>query len=641
MSNDENWKRIRFTHCRDLAIRKTVTKEVVLRAVPRGWKLGTKVPASLTSMTFSKMTKPMTTIRISADKQNLLEMTRIPPSILISKSRNGSNRKSYKSRVFFQFLFLKPLVMLQHLNSSTHYRCSPRFLRKTRETLQKEHRDNLKQLGKEKLAHKNKPIEDAIYEDSPTIVVRPGKSALPKVSVGVDATPATRTNSILNQIPIEITKEANKIAEESSEYLQILMPERNHDTQVVIEHHHSKSDPLPMDNICRIIKIDPACSRMYESDSGSSCSLYAKVAPKTKSKMPSLSRMAEVQNDQTDQNIYEKVAAPTFITFGGSNNLDVNVTSQDPVEEVERVVTHEDALKTIKRRNYPKVLPDLEKRRSLPVKPCATKMSYKDDDSKCVPLAEPRVLQPTNHLLSDRSDGKDDSLTSVTNLHVGPLLKRPDKFDCTNTKTGLIKNSSIDESQFKDSNNCKISATEPLSRSLNTFSLISRDGTSVKSASTDTLNQNYENVADIETNILSRSLDVQNLRDHLRTVTFEQNLHPRGGESSTNVHPALNAYPEPFKIVIAPKTMNAMGSENNPQATSNVELQRVLPSMSATLPKQMRHEIVKENFADVVKQPKIIIKPTTMSLQRNRRRNIPKVSAIPGPEKEHFNREQI
>jgi hypothetical protein len=107
-------------------------------------------------------------------------------------------------------------------------RCSPRFLRKTRETLQREHRERItKQQYEPKEGPDNehedvKEDEEMLYTDNHQICVRPGCGArktdekLSKVSVAVDATPAARTDSILNQIPIELTRTRT-----SSEYLDL------------------------------------------------------------------------------------------------------------------------------------------------------------------------------------------------------------------------------------------------------------------------------------------------------------------------------------------------------------------------------------------------------------------------------------
>jgi hypothetical protein len=57
---------------------------------------------------------------------------------------------------------------------------------------------------------------------------------------------------------------------------------------VVIEHHHSKSDPLPLEKIpsYNSEKVILSTAQINESDSGSASSLYAKINPRMKSRLP-------------------------------------------------------------------------------------------------------------------------------------------------------------------------------------------------------------------------------------------------------------------------------------------------------------------------------------------------------------------
>lgn len=98
-------------------------------------------------------------------------------------------------------------------------RCSPRFLRKTRETLQREHREKqlLQQKHRQEDEEQLRQFDDALYEaaSAQEIRVRPGEprkrqQQTTKISVAIDATPATRTDSILNQVPIELKKFSNE-----------------------------------------------------------------------------------------------------------------------------------------------------------------------------------------------------------------------------------------------------------------------------------------------------------------------------------------------------------------------------------------------------------------------------------------------
>lgn len=168
-----------------------------------------------------------------------------------------------------------------------------------------------------------------------------------KVSVAVDATPAGRGSSVMRQQPIELTKsldctssgidkevplrrsvtlddissapQTEKKVEElrkSATSVNIQYKQLNEPTVVKIMHFHSKSDPV--------------------------------------------------------QDLYNFTPPPKLKTF--APEADVNVTSRDDsVEKEIRDITPEQALMTIKRRNFPKVLPDLpsrhaiaQKRRSMP-----------------------------------------------------------------------------------------------------------------------------------------------------------------------------------------------------------------------------------------------------------------------------------
>ncbi|KAG7205944.1 hypothetical protein KM043_007871 [Ampulex compressa] len=340
------------------------------------------------------------------------------------------------------------------------HRCSPRFLRKTRETLQKEHQEKLtkqeeeerrlmeEQMLKEKL---NEPI----YDESPALVVRPGKkSKLPKVSVAVDATPATRTESILNQVPIELSRTTESTSEAFDHGLDFQIPDPSQFQMspqvVVIEHHHSKSDPLPMESVLKSVRPNFSTPRIYESDSGSASSLYAKINPKLKCRMPrsglrtnqeGASEEYKCREDRATgmEDIYAK-SGPKLTTFGVPAG-DVNVTCREPTVERE-CISPEEALRTIKRRNYPKVLPDIEKRRSLPApsslfvpkQHAGSLKDYKNGlhggfSGSQPPLPPPRVFGTSKSLdFAEESEGQHDAGPITTNLYVGPLLK---KHDCS------------------------------------------------------------------------------------------------------------------------------------------------------------------------------------------------------------------
>ncbi|XP_058801799.1 uncharacterized protein LOC131670313 [Phymastichus coffea] len=409
------------------------------------------------------------------------------------------------------------------------HRCSPRFLRKTRETLQREHREKLmkQQLRRLETCHSDEErrlrLEESMYEESQQIRVRPGVKRHPanKVSVAVDATPATRTNSVLNQIPVELTRTAGPSTEYLdafedtaaalglSEYCEPIefQPDDVHKDEtrggpniVVIEHHHSRSDPSPMGKFATYgtgTGVSPPPPRNNESDSGSTSSLYAKINPKKKSRLPASHHIQrgqiqrEILHEQEPTSEHdlpanelnpppgEPFASATLprrmLTFGSpaalaplqppAACLDVNVTSRDSNAETttsDASTSHEEALRTIRRRNYPKVLPDIEKRRSLP-----PNAAFAIGRSQSTVLRHPQPPSPPPRMCGtsrsldcvedkdedeENNDGDNNLLPVKTNLHVGPLRKKidssknqsvPSLVDTTDNTIKLVSSSSL------------------------------------------------------------------------------------------------------------------------------------------------------------------------------------------------------
>lgn len=204
-----------------------------------------------------------------------------------------------------------------------------------------------------------------------------------KVSVAIDATPSARTNSILNQEPIEISKsfdcneqkhskDENKlqrsktendfthdIIEIKSEKQEVNKTFTNEvtlslgrDKPLKISHKHSSSDPVTDVNYDKIMK--------------------AKAEP--------------------GMQVIDILPPVTF-------RNDINMTSRDESKQVQPLSAAE-ALLTIQRRNFPKVLPDLpraQKRLSLQPAAFKTFRSYienvesKSDRPKVPPQPPPRT----------------------------------------------------------------------------------------------------------------------------------------------------------------------------------------------------------------------------------------------------------
>ncbi|XP_059055067.1 uncharacterized protein LOC131849096 [Achroia grisella] len=192
-----------------------------------------------------------------------------------------------------------------------------------------------------------------------------------KVSVAIDATPAARTNSILKQEPIEIYKsfdcgetrhsnnenileksrteddinlnivQNNPVDEinETKTYTNVVMLSVDQEKPLRISHKHSSSDPVTDVNYDKLMKDKRECGNQIIN-----------------------------------------ILPP--VTFRN----DINVTSYDERTKVEPL-TAEEALLTIKRRNFPKVLPDLpktQKRLSLQPTSLQTFRNYIENaDNQC------------------------------------------------------------------------------------------------------------------------------------------------------------------------------------------------------------------------------------------------------------------
>lgn len=196
-----------------------------------------------------------------------------------------------------------------------------------------------------------------------------------KVSVAIDATPSARTNSILNQEPIEKSKsfesneqkhskDENKLQRSKTENdfstdIVEIKPEKQEakktftnevtlslgrDKPLKISHKHSTSDPVTEVNYDKLMK--------------------AKVDP--------------------EMQIMDILPPVTF-------RNDINMTSLDENRKIQPLSAAE-ALLTIQRRNFPKVLPDLphaQKRLSLQPAALKTFRNYiENNESK---LERPRV----------------------------------------------------------------------------------------------------------------------------------------------------------------------------------------------------------------------------------------------------------
>ena len=345
-------------------------------------------------------------------------------------------------------------------------RCSPRFLRKpksqnptARPVLQHddsldtfiEHNSSIMAPAESKI---NTPSSPALSKPTTTLQ----RSKVKKVSVAVDATPSARGSSVLKQIPVEqmsksmeelglgkcvssteITLQQKRATLKRSETcreslarssssssdpnnrdtvlrrstsisLQLYQPaSKGQNTNLNISHQHSKSDPVP-----------------HSANQNPSCNIHnVKFTNVTldASKMPHDPYSKGIQLNQmksfkSGPNSKSKIAkeVPTPNAPDSNVSKDVNVTSRDSFDKKDNM-TPTDPLKTIQRRNFPKVLPDLPpnqdasncgsnlckelthaqnmaaKRRSLPP-PLYLSVSNEDSTSEAATTSQPTT--PTN-----------------------------------------------------------------------------------------------------------------------------------------------------------------------------------------------------------------------------------------------------
>ena len=331
------------------------------------------------------------------------------------------------------------------------YKYSPRFLRRPR------HSNDSK--SQETKAHTS-PTNDnnSTLGRSPTRPVSPNEpqknprppllksSSIPvqknkhpeKVSIAIDATPSGRGPSVLAQQPIELTKSLDRpnfdaplrrsFTMEDFSLIQATTNKQElrksttsinlkfppHEAQIIrIDHSHSKSDPVQdFNNTKRLKTFDP--------------------------------------------------------------NSDVSVTCRD--EEADKIpLTPEESLMTIKRRNFPKVLPDYpsrealaKKRRSMPVAnhmfspipempgrfqpsspthktfgklPPAPPLRTTSTLTR-KPTGQPPVCQSAPMLVQEPPPSPEPELT-CNNLYVGPLIPRLNKTELSSSESSKLNTQPI------------------------------------------------------------------------------------------------------------------------------------------------------------------------------------------------------
>lgn len=254
-----------------------------------------------------------------------------------------------------------------------------------------------------------------------------------KVSVAVDATPATRSSSVLKQQPIEFSKSLDYCFYDDQinrcstplRRSQTVEDFIKRDSRESLKDNVYKSTvnlKLSTDEPSEVIKIVHKHSR---SDPVKDLN-YAEMLPINSNYKPS------------SFNTFSTIQPP--VAFRN----DINVTSRD--ERDMPSLTAAEALMTIKRRNYPKVLPDLPK------------------PGEIMPtLAQKRLsLPPQNHLIfspmSEDSSSCNSEVSSPTELKTfpkGPPLPPPRRSSTlgrNHQSPGMMRSDSLEKSRTLDRN---------------------------------------------------------------------------------------------------------------------------------------------------------------------------------------------
>lgn len=163
-----------------------------------------------------------------------------------------------------------------------------------------------------------------------------------KVSVAIDATPSARTNSVLKQEPIELLKSIdNKNSIHSTENK---LQRSKTDESIIKPTDKTSSD---MQEVKRVYTNEVTLA-LGKSTPVKITHKHSSSDPVTDVNYELLQEKLRRENEIVD------ILPP--VTFRN----EVNVTSRDDKEKLQPL-TSEEALMTIKRRNFPKVLPDLPK----------------------------------------------------------------------------------------------------------------------------------------------------------------------------------------------------------------------------------------------------------------------------------------
>ncbi|KAF5307772.1 hypothetical protein FQR65_LT06643 [Abscondita terminalis] len=357
----------------------------------------------------------------------------------IKMSEDGSNSKFKLMRQLSSSTIDPHTKVRDWIAHEIVHRCSPRYLRRTRQQLAEEHK------AKQKLDQESNKVVNAVDSDStlgrsPTRPVSPEEkvnellnvqfkpSEIPvikltkkteKVSIAIDATPSGRGKSVLRQQPIELTKS--------------------------LDYHHLD------------VEREPQLRRSFTLDDV--VSIPKQDMQKTLSTNVNLRHpRVRINHQHSRSDPIELLPLETLQKFKPCEiSGDVNVTSKDEVNDVVQPLTAEQQLQTIKRRNFPKVLPDFPskdnsaaKRRSMPVQgflnPSIPEVSSFSQPTlptnklnvRVPPTPPPRttsapkksiiprVCESPAALAEEPPQPSEPELT-YNNLYIGPLVPNPAK----------------------------------------------------------------------------------------------------------------------------------------------------------------------------------------------------------------------
>lgn len=287
-------------------------------------------------------------------------------------------------------------------------------------------------------------VSDWISNEIPRNIHQNSFTRGEKVSVAIDATPQARSNSILRQEPIEVTK-----AKSSLDYGncgRIVCQEVDMDRSMI--------DEIPFREF----------RERTESDSSECSSFDCEECA-----------INHAQCSYSDRVLYAQEELTSFI-----EPRDVNVTSRDEFQKIP--LSPEDSLKAIQKMNCPKVLPsypenlqfnDSSKRRSLQIPPQFYQIHNNDtllrDSSKMRPNPPPRMSSTldrriprdenrSNYFMSQPIKALEpptplDPEISSSSLTVGPIVPKSENIYMTmQRKASLSRQDSI-ESQSENHEN--------------------------------------------------------------------------------------------------------------------------------------------------------------------------------------------